>query len=143
MKQSASSSRVLGSIVDEFPALAQPAPDVRTTGRVGERLNRLLELNSTRMRVAQIEVMIADLDDTANALKGAIRLGERPERVCLKMSNTAQSVEFNSGPVAQERPKRGPFRYYCAMAIIVVSIPATLAWTAFLFWTALRIVGIL
>jgi hypothetical protein len=72
MKQSASSSRVLESIVDEFPALAQPAPDVRTTGRVGERLNRLLELNSTRMRVAQIEVMIADLDGTANALKGAI-----------------------------------------------------------------------
>jgi hypothetical protein len=72
MKQSASSSRVLESIVDEFPALAQLAPDVRTTGRVGERLNRLLELNSTRMRVAQIEVMIADLDGTANALKGAI-----------------------------------------------------------------------
>jgi hypothetical protein len=72
MRQSANSSRVLESILYEFPALAQPAHDVRTTGRVGDRFNRLLELNSTRMRVAQIEVMIADLDGTANALKGAI-----------------------------------------------------------------------
>jgi hypothetical protein len=59
------------------------------------------------------------------------------------MSNTAQNAEFKSNLVAQERPKRGVFRHYCAIASIVVSITATIAWNAFLFWAALRIVGIL
>jgi hypothetical protein len=59
------------------------------------------------------------------------------------MTNTAQNVEFNVDLAAQERPKSGEFTHYCAMAIIVASIPATLAWIAFLSWAVLRIVGIL
>jgi flagellar protein FliJ len=73
MKQSASSNRVIEPIVDGFPALAQPAPHGRTKGQIGVRFKRLLELNSTRMRAAQIEVMIADLDSSAKALEGAIK----------------------------------------------------------------------
>jgi hypothetical protein len=59
------------------------------------------------------------------------------------MTNTTQNAEFNSDLAAKERPKGGAFSHYFAVAIIVASIPATLAWTALLFWAALRIVGIL
>jgi hypothetical protein len=56
------------------------------------------------------------------------------------MSNTA---EFNSDLTAQERPKSGALKHYCAIAIIVASISATLAWSAVLFWLVLRILGVL
>jgi hypothetical protein len=59
------------------------------------------------------------------------------------MSNTAQKAESNVDLAAQERPKNGAFKHYCATAIIVASIPATLAWTAFVLWAVLRIGGIL
>jgi hypothetical protein len=59
------------------------------------------------------------------------------------MSSTVQNDEFKSDVAAQQRPKYGVFWHYVAVAIIVASILATLAWIAFLFWAALRIVGVL
>jgi hypothetical protein len=60
------------------------------------------------------------------------------------MSNASQSAEFKSDLAVQDRPKkRGDFRHYCAVATIAVGLVATLAWTAFLSWAELRIVGIL
>jgi hypothetical protein len=77
MKQSVSRSHSRNQIVDEFPALARQPPDVSRqrygSGRIDERFNRLLEINETRIRAAQIEVMIADFDITANALQEAIQ----------------------------------------------------------------------
>jgi hypothetical protein len=73
MKQTASNSRALESIVAGFPALTQPAPHGPAQGRIGERFRRLLEINSARMRIAQIEVMIADLDGSARELEAVIQ----------------------------------------------------------------------
>jgi hypothetical protein len=67
----------IDSILEEFPALARTpsGPSNRLDRRDGERLSRLkrLQIESTRLRAAQIEAMIADLARMANALQDDIQ----------------------------------------------------------------------
>jgi hypothetical protein len=57
--------------------------------------------------------------------------------------STAQNTEFSSDLVVQESCKSGALKHYCAVAIIVASIPVTIAWIAFLGWLVLRIFRVL
>jgi hypothetical protein len=59
------------------------------------------------------------------------------------VNSTVQNTEFSPDLMVQERHDGGALRHYFAILIILASIPACLAWNAFLFWLVIRIFGVL